>query len=293
MPLDLNKALSYYDWCRLRALQQEKWKNVPYLKKFNEALHNISNSYDGEIVYYNNTSNASRYMSYGEGTPAFYLFKLVPRDYLIRDFNHNNYWHKVDPDISVIHYLLNLDLNKYAVSDQKVDFPFNYILFALQQIRISLPLISSVASWALSTKNNVVFKAHPMEKELDLLSGLLNKYTHLVIEADTNYLVRNSRAVWSRESGVGFYALLHDKPTSYFVNREDYTYGPIAKFCLTPEDAASNEHLPYYEITRYFTWYYNKIAIDVSSCDFEAKLNNRLHRYFNLKESDYELLTDY
>lgn len=291
MSLDLSKTINYYDWCRQRITQQQKWLNVPYLQKFNEALYRAKNNYDGEIVYYHNTANNPRYMSYGEGTPAFYLFKLVPRDYLIRDFNHNNYWRRVDPDSSIVSYLQNLNLNKYAQNSLEVNFPFSYVLFLLQKIRLSLPLITEVASWALRTKNNVVFKAHPMETGLDLLP--INKYVHLVTDANTDYLVKNSRAVWSCESGVGFYALLHNKPTSYFENTEDYTYGPIAKFSVTPEDAASNQHLDYSEIVRYFTWYYNKIAIDVSRDDFELKLNNRLHRYFNLKESDYELLTDY
>jgi hypothetical protein len=271
--------------------QREKWINVPYLKKFNEALLSAAPKYEGEIVYYYNTSISDRYMSYGEGTPAFYLFKLVPRDYLVRDFNHNNYWRRVDPDSTIIDYLLNKNLNKYKQSTIKLDFGFSYVLFVLQQIRISLPLINAVAAWAASTRNHVIFKAHPMETDIDLVP--VNKYVQIVKDADTDYLVKNARAVWSRESGVGFYALLHNKPTSYFENTIDYNYGPIAHLSKTPEEAASNQHVPYNDIVRYFTWYYNKIAIDVTAPDFIDRLNNRLHKYFILKESNYELLTDY
>lgn len=271
--------------------QREKWINVPYLKKFNNALQELAPAYDGEIVYYYNKPSSDRYMSYGEGTPAFYLFKLVPKDYLISDFNHNNYWRYVDPDSSIINYLLNTNMNKYKQSDINLDFSFSYILFVLQQIKPSIQLINAVASWAAKTRNHVVFKAHPMEQGLNLLPT--NKYTHLVIEANTDYLVQNARAVWSRESGVGFYALLHNKPTAYFENTIDYNYGPIAHFSKTPEDAASNPHVPYNDIVRYFTWYYNKIAIDVTASDFEHRLNTRLYKYFTLKESNYELLTDY
>lgn len=291
MPLDLTHTISYYDWCLARHNQQEKWINVPYLKKFNEALLSISKDYDGSIVYYYNTSSADRYMSYGEGTPAFYLFKLVPKDYLVRDFNHNNYWKRVDPDTSIINYLLNTNMNKYKQSNIKLDFSFDYILFVLQQIKPSLTLINSVAEWAYKNKNHVIFKAHPMEKDINLVPS--NPYVHLVKEANTDYLVQNARAVWSRESGVGFYALLHDKPTAYFENTLDYNYGPIAKFSKTPEDAANNPHVPYKDIVRYFTWYYNKIAIDVTSNNFKEVLADRLYKYFILKQNNDKLLTDY
>jgi hypothetical protein len=289
MPLDLSNTLSYYDWCRLRETQKAKWINVPYLKKFNEALNYLSNKYDGEIVYYTNRHKNLRYMSYGEGTPAFYLFKLVPTDYFVYRFPETAYWKHTDPDTDLFNYLKDKQANKYKQSDINIDFPFDYVLFVLQQIHLSLPILKQVSEWALDTKTNVVYKAHPMEQHNELVP--MNRYTHLVKEANIDYLIKKAKAVWSRESGVGFQALLQNIPTAYFEKSIDYNYGPMAQFSTTPYEAAKNPHVPYNEIIRYFTWYYKAIAVDVSKPTFIETIEDRLFRYFIKKETERELLT--
>lgn len=289
MVLNLTNTINYYDWCRLRQTQKSKWTNVTYLKQFNNAITSISDKYTGEIVYYTNKSNNIRYMSYGEGTPAFYLFKFVPTDYFIYRFPETNYWKTTDPDTDLVISLRDKQLNKYKQDESNIDFPFEYILFVLQQIHISLPLLKQVSDWALQTKTNVVYKTHPMEHYDDLVP--INKYTHIVKNTNIDYLIKNAKAVWSRESGVGFQALLQNIPTAYFEKSIDYNYGPIAWFSSTPYDAAKNPHIPYTEIIRYFTWYYKAVAIDVSNPDFINTIEDRIFRYFLKKETECELLT--
>jgi hypothetical protein len=163
-------------------------------------------------------------------------------------------------------------------------------------------LLEQIGHWATSNHKHVVVKTHPYTNTLHLedykkrfyalySKGIDKQYFHLVCEANTDYLVDNCYMLWTTLSGVGFSALLKEKPVSYFGRDIDYNYGPIAKFCKTPEEAYDNIRLPYSEIKRYFSWYYDKLSIDLHSTDWQSTLKNRLYQYFCLRKSPYEYLS--
>jgi len=289
LPLDLTQCIDHYHWCLQRNSQREKWINAKHIKHFMDSVHSISNSFTGKLNYYYNTG-VGRYLSYGEGTPVFYFFKLSPEEYLIRDFSYKPYWLSHATSSDTIEYLLNVDYNKYKANTNLYAPDSPYILVVLNDMSNELLLIEHMCLWAKHNKHKVLFKAHPFPPDnsdpLEQWQYINNKseYVELHVDINTNMLVDNCSALVTAESGVGMYALLKDKPVTYLRNDIDYSYGAIANYCsnLHDIDTVLFKKMPQQDIYQYLSWFYNKVIIDVST-DYTYTLYQRFDKYFNKK----------
>ena len=287
MPLDLTRTVNHYDWCIQRNNQREKWVNAKHIKHFMSSVENISASFAGQLLYYYNTG-VGRYLSYGEGTPVFYFFKLVPEERLIRRFDVKPYWLTHNTNYSTIDYLHSVSWSKYTLSTNSYVPETPYVLVVLNEMKTEQYLVAYMNTWAERNKYRVIFKAHPFPtdcsdpfEEWDKIPNK-SKYSELCVDANTNTLVDHCSALVSIESGVGFYALLKDKQVSYFRNDIDYSYGLIANLCnsVTDLDSVIFRKLPQQDIYQYLSWFYNTAIIDVATA-FDDILYTRFDKYFN------------
>lgn len=293
-------------WKNIRKATVFKLHNAHYLNQFNDALRSIAIRYDNlDIRYYEQLSLPlkKRFMLYGEGTPLFFLFKLVPQDYFVYTFKPDHFWKNYHVNETTIQQLLSYDLNKYTTNKQFIKYPFDYILYVAGiQYQTEFQLLEQIAKWSTHTKNHVVVKTHPYIDQLypDLYQtqiesfyqrGIDKKYFHLDSVSNTDKLVDYSYMVWTILSGVGFQALLKQKPVSYFGKDVDYNYGPIAKFSRSPAEAYENTGIPYHEVKKYFTWYYDKLSVDMHSSQWFTQLESKLHSYFCIRKTPYEYLS--
>lgn len=262
------------------------------------SVDTLSDNFTGKLNYYYNTG-VGRYLSYGEGTPVFYFFKLSPEEYFIRNFNYKPYWHTHSTNNNTIDYLLSIDWNKYKANTNVYIPDKPYVLVILNDMSQELTMIEYMCVWAKLNQHRVVFKAHPFPADnsnpIEKWQRVKNKSTYVELCADvnTNVLVDNCNALVTVESGVGLYALLTNKPVTYFRNDIDYSYGAIANYCdkLSNIDELVFKKLPQQDIYQYLSWFYNKVIVDVS-IDYENSLYQRFDKYFNKKCSIDDYFTD-
>lgn len=286
----------YYDWCRARITQPEKLKNAKYLKQFISNAADIAPSITGNLLYYSKTSYG-KYISYGEGTPVFYFFKVVPDSYYITYFEPDNLYKNHSIDKNIISVLKSHNLTKYNIT-ANADFNYNnYILVPLQRHDEQINFIKDISTWANSNKTLVIFKIHPLSMSTTSIDSLSteysNKYAIFVENVDIDLLIDRCIAVWTFNSGIGFNALLAFKPVCYFLKDYDHTYGPVAKFCSSIDEAAESYTPDCEDVMRYFSWYYNTFIIDVSKYTAKDKLLKRLTNYFHYNYSIKELFDEH
>jgi hypothetical protein len=315
MPLDLTNTLNHIEWCKTRSIQKEKWFLANHLKKFNNVLFDLKDKYDGHITYYDTAGLVAwrswrakpgdakfelnlpeKYMSYGEGSPVAYFFKFVIQDYLCFDYDDKGYWKKYDIKEDVINYLLSVRLDKWPNMQNpeiKINFDHDYILYAMQKPSRDWDEIVAIAKYAKQNKQHIVFKPHPFYTPFDgneafqqlQEEGLTSEYTILApMEGNTNYLVDNCKLLITPESGVGMHGLLIGKPVIYTQRMCDYSWHIAATYrpdlAKTINDINLYEKLPYEEVMRYFSWYYDKFFIDISRDNYKEKIEERMYQYF-------------
>lgn len=190
--------------------------------------------------------------------------------------------------------------NKY----QQIDITPNinideYILFTMQRPSLQLQLLSDCLRWAKDNKKHIVFKTHPIPVDSVDFSvywdqfkeqGLVSEYSHLISDVNTDLLVDNCKMVWTMSSGVGCQAVLKGKPVSYFQNDYDFTYGPVAKYCDTADEAYDNT-INLENVERYFSWYYYKFAIDMQRFDYKELINKRFNEFYNEHKTAEQMFT--
>lgn len=291
MPLDLTHLQTALNWSIERRSTPSKLANAKYIQLFNKHVRSTQNDYNGYIRYFELPAKTrSDHLVYIEGTPFFSLFKLTPNGYFIDYYQPDDYWKSAETDPKIIQRLLARNANKYIQTSDTIDLNLDrYILFPMQRPSLQIKLIEQCLQWAKDNKRHIVFKTHPMPvDEVDLMvywsdfnnRGLLSKYSHLVDNVNTDVLVDNCEMVWTTNSGVGTQALLKGKAVAYFENDYDFTYGPIATFCKSVDDAA-NATISIDNVEKYFSWYYHKFAIDMQAVNYREKINQRFDMFYN------------
>jgi hypothetical protein len=293
-------------WNTLRSTQPEKWKNSHWIDVFNNNLLSFSKQFNGKVSYYNGGVKTQQdcLLEYSENSPIFHHFKLSPNGYFLYNYVPNNLWKTHYIDDTILDVFNHLNVNKYNQPHHTVNLETTFILFALQSIadRIDLKKLVEIILWAEKIRIHILFKKHPFSSKNDFIDQLFlrlkskNYVTQyaILVGADVNidYLIDNCKAVWTFSSGVGFQALLKQKPVVVFkVKSYQADYFPVATVASTPEEAYIAPILPLIDLKRFLSWYYHTLVLDVSSNTFSDKLYSRLDRYFVQKKSIEELFT--
>jgi hypothetical protein len=288
LPLDLTQLLSHDAWAAARVSHAGKERNAHYIKQFNDAVMRLSPAFaTGTIRYYSNTPARGRYLSYGEGTPIFSLFKLVPGQYSLNSFT-DTYWVNYRADDSIFSKLQSYSHHKYSVNNTVPEIDPPYILYPLAYKSIELSIVVRCAAWANSNKRTIVFKKHPYVNpaEWDVVfnhlysKGLSGEYVKLVEDVSIDSLINSCIALWCGNSGTAVTALLQGKPVAYFTDDIDCAFGPLATKVSSPEQAVEVCARSKRETVQYFTWYYENVGVDLLDSSFEQQLEHRLHKYF-------------
>lgn len=301
MTIDLSNIADIELWKEARKQHQFKQTNAEYLNKFNNKLIGLSDKYNGCVSYLSSVDDV-KCLTYTEGTPIFSLFKFVPQSYFIDEFEPCNYWKESDIDQDVIDRLLSYDLFKYDLPTIPFAHDAGYYLYVCSSI-LDIDKVSIVrcAAWALKNNERVIIRLGTTRDVHDKNDGYISLINalrmkgitekNLIVDEKSHIddLVVNCKAMWSAASGVGFAALLRGKPVSYHMRDYDYSYGPIAQFTASADVAFQNT-IDYDIVRRYFTWYYNKISIDLKHENYSDMIESRLHRYFKLNHSRDEML---
>ena len=133
-----------------------------------------------------------------------------------------------------------------------------------------LEVIESLTQWASKRKIHLVFKKHPANlKAMKPFEGLVESSSYCRWSDASIYdLIRHSMATYTINSGVGFEALLLNKPVATFGRVEydqltvkatpatlDQVYSDV---CNYPEARLKDE------FARFLNWYSNEFCIDLT-----------------------------
>jgi len=89
-----------------------------------------------------------------------------------------------------------------------------------------LDVVNAILDWSANSKVPVVFKPHPAnEKSMQVLLELIRAKGGMISHANIHDLISYSAAVFTINSGVGFEALMHNKPI--------VTFGRVEYDCVT------------------------------------------------------------
>ena len=304
--LNLTNLVDTATWESCRSHHPFKLENTHHLKKINGLVKDLSSKYEGSVAYFENTKTLTgRFMSYAEGTPIFPLFKFVPQKYFIETYEPTHYWKKSPIDEIVADRLLSYRLFKYDLPYQDFNYEPNYRLYVCHSIfDLDKSAIVKSAVWAHTHKQRVVIRLGTIRDVADTE----NKYERLIeqiyksgvskdlfivdLYSHIDDLVNNCKMMWSANSGVGFAALLKGKPVSHFYKDIDYSYGPVARFTHSADEAFDEDfQINYDDVRRYFTWYYKKLCVDLNRDDAIDMIDEKLFRYFKQKQPISEMLT--
>ena len=296
MPLDLSLLKSHISWSRDRLNTPLKLINAKYIQRFNETAFLLKDTVTSGSINYYELSTTTNSLTYIEGTPLFYCFKLVPNNYFIYTYDETPYWLNTTPNNSITNQLLLSGLSKYPISVSDVITANNYILVLLQRHDDQLDFIQSISKWAIQNKHTVIFKLHILSMSITSISDLEhrygNKYVKFCINASIYELSKCCKAVWTANSGAAMVALTLYKPVCYFLKDYDHTYGPIAKFCNTVEEAAASYIVDKALVDQYLTWYYNIFVINLKADNYVDKMRARIVNYFTYNYSMQELFSE-
>lgn len=281
MRLDLTRTLTRNEWLRGRDMHPAKVQQARWIDRFNEALSQVETTSRRSVAYMSGPD-----MTYIEGTPVFHWFKLTRSGFFIGHGYDDETWksYPVRPDIREI--LHNTELNKWDVEDTALDIEPGYILFPVQVFSSQIKLIAQTAKWATDNKQRVLIRPHPYPREnvdehqiwdrMVSRLGLNEEYVQFSGTGNINALVKGCKAVWSSNSGVGLPALLQNKPVAYFLKDFDHTYGNVATFCKTVEDAAQAPPPCPEDVDRFFSWYYDTVVIDLQREECVEDIQRRI-----------------
>ena len=275
-------------WLLARDKQPRKNSTYTWISKFENALLSVAKNlnHSTSIGYCDSAIYTNYKINYTENSPVPFYFKMSPGRYYIDTFQPA-LWHNTDIDSSIYNKYINS--NKYQTASNIYKFNNSYILFALQSANfrekaLSQRLLIHLIYWAESTKNYILFKLHPFTgtgNKLLLLWNrlvelkLVKKYAVLVSEHyNIDNLIENARAVWTYSSGVALQALVKNKPVAVFSRVTDYI--DICSFVTTPEQASNIIEPDKESVSRFLTWYYNKLIIDVNSLTLETAIEQRI-----------------
>ena len=319
MPLDLTYLIDLDSWISDRIQFPRKINNAAYIYKFHEILNEIKNDYNGIISYARDENNVKRKaLYYRENTPIFHFFRLVPHRYYSHLYQPTGLWKNTVADENIVEYINSQNHDKYVNNDIKIDYDFEYVLYCTCSFFLDPVMPFKVMEWAKENKRHVVFKFHPYQYtdpifRKDLLSqskkysgylanpkefwekakhlGLLSEYVHLTFNCDTNHLIKNSTAVWSNHSGVGFKAMLERKPVGFQTMRDGVDYFEFAKKFSTPEEADTATIPSLEDLYKFLTWYYKIVILDMSHSNVKERLESRLDLFFNKNVTSKTFLT--
>lgn len=280
MPLDLTQLLNIEEWRKARIDHPNKLEQACWFEIFHSALYKLSDASSVSIGYLKHAD-----FVYTEGTPIFHWFKFTKNGV----FTLHNYdcedWKDYYGDESVRKYLLKTTINKWKpIKTPPLQFD-DYILFPIQRMSAELKIIISAMKWAKDNKKLILFRPHPypsdtvdqevLWKKLEN-AGLVNDYTVLTGTGNTEEVVNKCNAIWTSNSGIGLQGIIHQKPVAYFHKDADHTYGPIATYCKTIQEAAEAKAANICDVDKYLSWYYNEVIIDLSSDDYVEKIKDRI-----------------
>lgn len=295
MPLDLTHAISTKKFIEGRNRHGIKLLNVPQYNKFNNALSSLSKSFSG-VVCHRDNHFALPHLQYEEGNPNFNLYKASPNGWFVSDFSQqNDLWRSHKVNDGSVEKLLSMSNHKYALSSGVADVPDRFILVPLQRAIDDLWFAKMVASWAKVSGVDIVFKEHPCSSErytfeqIQLIyakAGAANQHCHFVdMSSDTSQLIDQCEAVWTLTSGVGFTALAMGKPVAAFADND---YSCLGNRVSTADEACAVKAPKTSDLYRFLSWYYN-FCIDIDDDCFIDKLEDRMHRVFNLEQTQLEI----
>lgn len=280
MPLDLTRLLNNEEWCKARIAHPSKLEQVHWFEKFHEALQQLTPLSNVSIGYLTNAD-----LVYTEGTPLFHWFKFTKNGAFILHSYDSEDWKYCNPDESFRNILLDSAINKWKPVDTgSLQFE-DYVLLPIQRMSAELKIIIPAMKWAKENKKLILFRPHPypsdtidqtaLWKKLDR-AGLVNEYTVFTDNGAIEDVVDSCNSIWTSNSGVGLQGIIHQKPVAYFHKDVDHTYGPIATYCKTVQEAAEAKAPNLCDVDRYLNWYYNEIVIDLSSDCYIEKMKERI-----------------
>ena len=304
--LNLTNLVDTATWESRRSHHPFKLENTHHLKKFNGLVKDLSSKYEGVVAYFENTKNLrGRFMTYAEGTPIFPLFKFTPQTYFVDTYEPSHFWKEAAIDDNIIDRLKTYRQFKYDLPYQEFNYEPNYRLYVCNSIiDLDKSAIVKSAVWAHTNKKRVVIRLGTIrdvadtENKYEMLieqiynSGVSKDFFIVDTHSHIDDLVNNCKMMWTANSGVGIAALLKGKPVSYFRKNPDYSYGPIAQFTHSADEAFDEDfRIDYDTVRRYFTWYYKKICVDLNRDDAIDMIDEKLFRYFNKNQTLSEMMT--
>lgn len=282
MPLDLTHILKADQWLKGRDHYPAKAQQVKWIEQFNNGLSCVNSNKNLSVSYLTNDD-----LSYVEGTPIFHWFKLTKNAFFITHGYEDHRWqeHNINPNIREI--IFRNGVNKWTTSDDVLDIEPGFILFPIQTFSAQLELIIEIVKWADRNKTRVLFRPHPYPQEdidedliwLRLVDKLGVDPTYVTFSGVGNIdiIVDRCQAVWTHNSGVGMQALLKGKPVAYFLKDFDHTYGNVATFCTSVAQAAEAPPPNPKDVDRFFSWYYDEVAIDLSDVNYIDRMQERVN----------------
>jgi hypothetical protein len=302
--INTNLVMTSKEWESYRnsGLHIVKLKRLGEYQKFLDWVDIIKPKYNGYLTYYEKFLKTERHLSYSEGCPIFNFFKLVPGGNFITDFSleHLSDDYPIRDDIEEI-----LDKNILKKWDDSFTKPVNfkendYILFLTQHLwsKPQLDILKSVIQYSIDNKEILVIKEHiiPPEgmimykKAVEYVKKVSQKYDniHFIDKTYETYpLLDNAKYVWSVNSSVGLTAIIRGKRYSYFTKNMDFAFHIAAHNANSIEEAVKYD-FSYEKFLSKFSWYYDKMVIDVNDENHFYKLDKQFYRFYNEQISDIE-----
>lgn len=270
-----------------KELTRVKLQNYRLAKVFCDALDRHVGS--NNVFYYKDlfflSISTKNCLVYDSGLPNFQHYLLTPNGYYINKFHNFDLWKRFDIDSTMLSFFKSLDNTKYKQPNNKIKIDKPYVFYALQNTaNEKQQQIKSTLKWATKNKRLVVFKPHPIHYKEALefwekLKGanLISDYTQLVSDVDVNDLIINSTAVVTNDSSTTFTAALYGIPSATFSRTRFCEIVPhISDISEIDGVTATKEK----DVERFLTWYYNKLVVDVTTPQFESKIQTIIDLFF-------------
>jgi len=291
------------NWKRFRnkGLHKVKLKRLEEYKRFHSWILELIPKYDGYLTYYETLLKDKRHLSYSEGCPIFNFFKLIPNGHFINNFSleYMSDDYPIREDIENI--LDNNILKKWDDSFTKKisNIHDDYILFLTQHLwsKPQFDILKSVIGYCINHDETLLIKEHiiPPEnvayrKVVFWIKNKCNEHAniHFIDKTyETFPLLDNAKYIWSVNSSVGLTAIVMGKRYSYFTKNVDFAFHIAAHHANSIQEAVNYDH-SYEKFLRKFSWYYDKMVIDVNDENHFYKLDKQFHRFYNEQVSDVE-----
>jgi hypothetical protein len=297
-----------------RKQHANKTINSKYLRLFNTQVFEIINELPNitGFIKYKNGDDVDNiiepFLNFNYGSPAPYLFKLLPNGYGFNYFEPNDIYKKCHIETDIRGKLYNLHSNgfftRYAQPKEykPIRLPEDFILVVMQNTTDTVwyrnqnftKLANEIIAWSRESKKKVLFKWHFGCLDHSDPKGWWNEleeksdYAYFDYTTPLNILIEKCNMLWTASSMSGIEALIYNKPVSIFGQTE---YMEMARVAKGPEDAI-NTSIPI-DLDQWLTYYVRKYCINILDKNAKELIQKRIINFFDLGLNVDELIVSY